>query len=354
MPKILLPFTIAKNIPITPLNNKQPRGRLAFIGNDPGKYVEWCTVEGTLRNTEQVDLAIAWDWEYDRDFIARTESFAQAFGLRTYLISHHNCEETLRAIQTGRMKIGVYLDRAAETDERFAALSRTLARHGVKYLNSPHEVRRASDKATMHLELITAGIHVPYTIIVSPYNKKRELEFSLSELAHLGRPFIIKPANTTGGGIGVILGAETLKDVIESRQHHKNDKYLLQERIEPKVLDGRKGWFRVFGVCGMILPCWWDPDTHIYSAVTAAEQRRWQLVALNSVTRVIASVCRLDFFSTEIAIQESNTLVAVDYVNEVCDMRLQSDYADGVPGNVVTAIARQLARRTQQLSRGVP
>jgi hypothetical protein len=206
----------------------------------------------------------------------------------------------------------------------------------------------------MHLELITAGIHVPYTIIISPYNKKRELEFSLSELAHLGRPFIIKPANTTGGGIGVILGAETLKDVIESRQHHKNDKYLLQEKITPRLLGGRKGWFRVFGVCGMILPCWWDPETHVYAAVTASEQRQWQLVDLNNVTRTIASVCRLDFFSTEIAVPESNTLVAVDYVNEVCDMRLQSVHTDGVPDAVVTAVARQLARRAWQLSRGVP
>ena len=51
----------------------------------------------------------------------------------------------------------------------------------------------------MHLEFITNGLYVPYTIIISPYNKKKELELSLSELARLGRPFIIKPANTTGG-----------------------------------------------------------------------------------------------------------------------------------------------------------
>ncbi len=73
------------------------------------------------------------------------------------------------------------------------------------------------------------GIETLYTIIISPYNHKREVELSLSELAQLGRPFIIKPANTTGGGIGVVTGAETLKDVLEARQHHKNDKYLLQE-----------------------------------------------------------------------------------------------------------------------------
>jgi hypothetical protein len=302
---------------------------------------------------QSVDLAIAWDWEYDHEFVRLLEFSAQALGLTTYSISHHNCEETLQAVQRGQLHIEVLLDRTAETDERFAALMRALERHGVAHLNSPNAVRHASDKANMHLEFITAGVHVPYTIIISPYNKKREVELSLTELAHLGRPFIIKPANTTGGGIGVILGAETLKDVIETRQHHKNDKYLLQEEILPMRLDGRKGWFRVFGVCGMMLPCWWDPETHIYTEVTASEQQRWQLVALNRVTRIIASVCRLDFFSTEIAIPNGNRHVAVDYVNEVCDMRLKSLHVDGVPDRVVAAVARQLARRARQLSRAV-
>jgi hypothetical protein len=301
----------------------------------------------------RVDLAIAWDWEYDRDFVRILESSAQALGLSTYSISEHNCEETLHAVQLGRLECSVILDRTAETDERFAALTRACARRGVHYLNPPDAVRRAADKATMHLEFITAGVHVPYTIIISPYNKKREVELSLTELAHLGRPFIIKPANTTGGGIGVILGAETLKDVIESRQHHKNDKYLLQEEIQPLLLNGRKGWFRSFGVCGMVIPCWWDPGTHIYAQVTGAEQRRWQLVALNRVTRIIASVCTLDFFSTEIAISGQGKYVAVDYVNEVCDMRPQSRFADGVPDRVVTAVARRLAWRARGLSRGV-
>lgn len=301
----------------------------------------------------RVDLAIAWDWEFDSDFVRILEASAQAMGLRTYSISHHNCEETLREVQLGRLHIAVVLDRTADTDDRFAALGRALTRRGVKHLNPPEAVRHASDKATMHLEFITAGLNVPYTIIISPYNKKREVELSLSELAHLGRPFIIKPANTTGGGIGVILGAETLKDVIETRQHHKNDKYLLQEEILPAMLDGRKGWFRVFGVCGMILSCWWDPESHVYAQVTASEQQRWQLVMLNRVTRTIVSVCGLDFFSTEIAIPSSGKPIVVDYVNEVCDMRLQSLHPDGVPDVIVAAVARQLARRTLQLSRGV-
>lgn len=92
---------------------------------------------------------------------------------------------------------------------------------------------RADDKATMHLELLSSGINVPFSIIISPYNHKREVELSLSDLAKLERPFIIKPANTIGGGVGVVMGAETLRDVIDASQRHRNDKYLMQETLKP-------------------------------------------------------------------------------------------------------------------------
>ena len=61
--------------------------------------------------------------------------------------------------------------------------------------------------------------------------------------------------------------------MIESRQHHKNDKYLLQEKIVPVRFGSRKAWFRVFYVCGTIIPCWWDDETHIYETITKAEVR---------------------------------------------------------------------------------
>jgi len=91
-------------------------------------------------------------------------------------------------------------------DETCEAIVHLLKHREVHILNDPSKIMHASDKASMHLEFITAGIQVPYTIIISPYNSQREVKLSLSELAQLGRPFIIKPANTTGGGIGVVTG----------------------------------------------------------------------------------------------------------------------------------------------------
>jgi glutathione synthase/RimK-type ligase-like ATP-grasp enzyme len=292
-------------------------------------------------------LAVAWDWEYDREFVDILQEQMHAHDLSFYSISHHNTGETLRRLQRGELAFRSFLDRASESDENFVPLERYLRRTGILTINHPDLVHHAIDKATMHLEFLTKGIEVPFTIIISPYNKKREIEFTLSDLARLGRPFIIKPANTTGGGTGVIVGAETLKDVIESRQHHKNDKYLLQEKIIPAPIAGEKGWFRVFSVFGLILPCWWDDDTHRYRMITRSEIQGHGLRPLLTITRNIEEVCRLDFFSTEIAATPTGSFVVVDYVNDLCDMRLQSKHYDGVPDLVVSEIARRIARHIQ-------
>jgi hypothetical protein len=290
------------------------------------------------------DLAVAWDWEYDRDFIGVLEQELHAHGLLFYSISHHNTQDTLRQLQKGTLSFGAFLDRASEADDKFVPLVRYIKKSPVLFLNHPDIVQHAIDKATMHLEFITKGIHVPFTIIISPYNKKREIELSLGELARLGRPFIIKPANTTGGGIGVIVGAETLKDVIESRQHHKNDKYLLQEKIVPVRFSERKAWFRVFHVCDAVIPCWWDDDTHLYEIVTETEVDECGLQPLITETSKIAEVCKLEFFSTEIAITTEREFIVVDYVNEICDMRMKSRHLDGVPDIVVSEVCSRIAQ----------
>ncbi len=296
-------------------------------------------------------LGIAFNWEFDVDFIAGLERECARRGVTTYRVDPQNLEDTLSLLLTNTIGFDLLYDRASDTDEAFHPLVDLLNRRSVPSLNPHALVAHASDKATMHLELITHGLHVPYTIIISPYAKKKEVELNLSELERLGRPFIIKPANTTGGGIGVVLGAETLKDVIESRQHHKNDKYLLQERIEPKRIEGRRAWFRGFYCMGETILCWWDDITHTYSEIAENGVETYLLEDLRHAVRRIQEVCHLDFFSTEIAVTPEDTLVVVDYVNEVCDMRLQSKYADGVPDNVVTriqaCIAQEVSRRLE-------
>jgi len=211
-----------------------------------------------------------------------------------------------------------------------------------RVINNYKDTARAIDKATMHLEFLSKGLQVPYTIIISPYDSKHEVELTLSDLARLGRPFIIKPATTTGGGTGVVLGAETLLDVIETRQHHKNDKYLLQERIIPTTLDSHRAWFRVFYVFGRVIPCWWNDETHVYKVLTGMDEQTYRLGRLRRITRTIKEICQLDFFSTEIALTRDGRFVVVDYVNDMCDMRFQSLYPDGVPDEVIVKIVTRM------------
>jgi hypothetical protein len=300
---------------------------------------------------QKFDIAVAWNWEFDREFLQCVDSAAIARGLTTCFIDQRNLAETLSKLRDDVLIFRVFLDRASDEDERFLALTNAISKiarasghHDTLRIINPYDLlRRASDKATMHLEFLSHGIPVPYTIIVSPYNHKKEVELSLSELALLRRPFIIKPANTTGGGVGVVLGAESLKDIIETRQHHKNDKYLLQEKVHPVDLAGHRGWFRVFYAFGSILPCWWNDETHVYEELTPKDEEAFGLQPLRSVVTTIRQICGLEFFSTEIAMSSRERFVVVDYVNEMCDMRIQATHMDGVPDRVVVSIAEALA-----------
>ncbi|MBI5473940.1 MAG: hypothetical protein HY961_16500 [Ignavibacteriae bacterium] len=292
-------------------------------------------------------IAVAWDWEFDREFVAILERNVQGQRMLSYSVSHHNAAETLQKLQNGELKFGAFLDRAGDGDEKFAPLAHYLRRTPTLFLNHPDRIHHAIDKATMHLEFIQKGIDVPFSIIISPYAKKKEIELRLSDIAKLKWPFIIKPANTTGGGIGVVLNAASLQDIINSRQHHRNDKYLLQEKIAPFMLNGKKGWFRVFCVFGDVIPCWWDDETHIYSIIKNHEMKQHRLRPLVSIAKRIFEVCKLEFFSTEIAVTEGRKFVAVDYVNDICDMRLQSLHIDGVPDSVVQEICKKIARHVK-------
>ena len=299
-----------------------------------------------MENVQIKDLGIAWVWQYDREFVEIIRNAAERAGLTTFMIERHNVSEFTEAFKKHDVGIRVLFDRASDEDELFQALVRYVAQHrsDIGIINPHHLQSRAADKATMHLEFLSHGIDVPYTIIISPYNHKREVELSLSELANLGRPFIIKPANTTGGGLGVVLGAETLKDILEARQHHRNDKYLLQETVKPAYLSENRAWFRVICAFGEVFPCWWDDQTHVYDIVTPEEEEAFALHELRRLALRIQEICGLDFFSTEIVYTPQSKFVVVDYVNEICDMRVQSVHRDGVPDTLVQKIADDLVR----------
>jgi len=284
------------------------------------------------------DLCLIWYWEYDADFARLLHTACAAQGISLWQVTPDTLVQAITDLLEGRATFSVLLDRA-QYHPAFLPLLEAAKRQAVYRINPREVAAWAEDKATMHLELIQGGVQTPYTLILAPFVEQPLLP-SL-DLSPLGVPFVIKPA-MGGGGEGVTLHATTLEQVQRARIEHAEQKYLVQAHIWPRNLDGRPAWFRIFYVDGQIHPCWWQPVTHHYQPLTADEENRFALTPLRLLTAKIASICRLDWFSTELALAEDGRFVAVDYVNDSIDLRPQSKAEDGVPDEVIHAIVHDL------------
>ena len=297
-------------------------------------------------------LAIAWNWEFDADFVEGIEHACARRGISTFRIDPHNLAGVIDKVSSGHLEFDLFFDRASDADPRFLPLAAESRRRGCRVVN-PHDcVLRAIDKSVMHYILMTHGIHVPNSIILPPYGKHEHVELSPQDMERLGIPFVIKPANTTGGGTGVVMNARTLHDVLHARKEHPDDTYLVQETIVPKILDGKRAWFRAYWVFGQVILCWWDDQTHQYSELHDEDERRHGLAGLRPIMETIERACQLDFFSSEVAMTEERRFIVVDYVNEVCDMRLQSKFGNGAPDAVVRRIEEIIALEAEHALRG--
>jgi hypothetical protein len=293
-------------------------------------------------------ILIATDWEYDSDFIQLLEKAILDDQFRPVIVRQDNLKRMIHAIETGQMSIFALIDRASDTSSPFIRLQSILHEKGIPIIDPVEQLRWVSDKATLHLEFLSAGIPTPYTIILPPYEEKNTPALHVDDLAHLGRPFVIKPANTTGGGVGVVNGAESLQEILHARTELQSDKYLIQEKITPLEKDGNRFWFRSFYAGGKVLTTWWNDVTHRY---TQFDESSFNLFGLNNITNLmlkIAGVAKLTFFSSEIVYCADGRWVVVDYVNESCDMRLQSKHVDGVPDILVQQIAEALIQTVKE------
>ena len=282
------------------------------------------------------DLCLAWSWEYDADLVALLRGACQRHRLTLYEVTPQTLAETLDQIAAGALNIHAFFDRASDADPSFLPLVEWATRHVPCRVNPFTAARRAWDKATMHLEFITAGLYTPYTIILPPYQEKPEI--SPSDLAPLGGRFSIKPAHG-GGGVGVVNEAQGWAQVTAAREKFPADKYLLQEWITPATVGGHRAWFRVIYSCCEIFPCWWDDRAHVYTPITPGEEKLYNLGRLREMATIIARVCGLQIFSTEIAWAVDGRLLSVDYVNDPLDLRLQSTAVEGVPDEIVASAA---------------
>jgi hypothetical protein len=284
------------------------------------------------------DLCLPWYWEYDQDFVHSVERACAEQGVSLWQVKPDNILESITSLYQGQSTFSTLLDRAQD-DLRFEPISRWARACNRRRINPAEISERAENKAAMHLVLIANGIYAPYTLLLPPFIEQPLLPHL--DLSPLGPVFVIKPAYG-GGGEGVVSRATSLEEVLRTRLDYPDQTYLVQSHIVPRDLEGRPAWFRVFHASGESWPCWWNPFTHAFALLTEEQEARFELGRLREVTARIAQLCGLIWFSTEIACPEDGQFVAVDYVNDSIDLRVQSRVADGVPDRVVEAMARKL------------
>jgi len=289
--------------------------------------------------TTQYDLCLAWNWKHDQDFVSLLAETCRSRGLSLLEITPGNLDKALQAFLDGHLSCRAFFDRASDEDLRFIPIEQWAREHAVYRINPRERAVRAWNKAIMHFALIEAGLYTPHTIVLPSFEEQPDLP--AIDLSPLGESFIVKPAHG-GGAEGVVTGVSSFSRVLVARQEYPADKYLLQANVAPARLGSRPAWFRVIYCAGTVHLCWWDPDTHIYIPVTTAEEPRFELSPLRHMSETIAQVCELTLFSTEITLSTEKLWIVVDYVNDQIDLRLQSKTPDGVPDDIVRAIAEGL------------
>jgi hypothetical protein len=282
------------------------------------------------------DLILAWNWEYDQSFLRILDQCCQQKGLTFLAVSPANLSITLERFSFYPFQATAFLDRALESDDHFLPLT-SWAKHRTSiYLNSGKYAVHANDKAAVHYDLIKAGLHTPYTIVLPPFSTVPDV--SQTDFTPLGAPFVAKPSHG-GGSEGVVLQVWSFDQIQQARQQFSQDAFLLQAQIHPAWIDSRRAWFRSIYCCREVFVNWWDMETHVYTPVKIDPESTGILSGLPDISKVIADTLHMDIFSSEIALTEDGSFIVVDYLNDPIDLRLQSEAIDGVPDEIVRKIA---------------
>ncbi len=291
------------------------------------------------------DLAVAYKWKYDKELVELIERNFQRSGLRTFVIGKFNLHEVVDHLKKKKIYFKVYLDRASDEDPEFLPISKLLSRKKSYIINPHHKIVKSIDKLSMHRKLVKRKFRLPKTLLLPSYDHDDSLRINANHLEELGIPFVIKPSLISGGGEGVIKSAESLAQIHEERRKNHLEKYLVQEKIYPRKIQGKRAWFRLLWAFDKVIPTWWDDHTHIYQRVTKVDVKRHNLLPLYRITKRLARLTQLDYFSTEIALTKDHKFVLIDYVNDQCDLRLKSNHVDGVPDEVVNEFIERMKRK---------
>jgi hypothetical protein len=287
-------------------------------------------------------IGMASDCPLDDDFFKLIEKVAHSRGLTSYIIYPFNVDETIFQLKNNQIRFLSFYDRASDTSAKFLNFYSVFPENQIFQFSNLELQNRAADKSIMHGLFVKSNLNVPKTVIIPEYLYHPSINILERDLDFLGRPFVIKPSIHTGSGSGVFLNGYSMADIAEKRKEFPEDKYLIQEKIYPREIYLKRFWFRAFYICGTIITSWWHDYGHRYEQLSERDLDKIDLNQINQMMFNIHELCGLNFFSTEFAITDKNKVYAIDYVNEICDMRLNSKYIDGVPDEIVKNIAEKL------------
>lgn len=300
--------------------------------------------------TRIYDLAMTHKLDTDDYFIHTIQRLCAEARLNFFLIEPAWVELFYEHLKHGRIWPRVLLNMHSEhhqPEDIFHRLVKLAAERNCQVIDPPDRAQAAFDKSRLHPILVHAGIPVPWTLVV-PAKRSESWTLSDSERAALGLPFVIKPAMGYGRR-GLVMDATGENDLTRSIAAWPDHNYLFQKRIIPGEMQGIPLYFRVFFVFGTVWLSWWNCYTDQYRLVTEEEKRLLKLDRMEQVTRQIAQLTGMTFFSTEIAQTNSGELAVIDYVNDQCHLLSQSAHPQmGVPDELVAAIARKIVEGVRE------
>ena len=278
---------------------------------------------------------------HNYDFFAhKMRELCGQMGLTFFVADDVWVKEFLQKLQSREIRVRVLFDLSANqavSEDPHLLLAREVKRQRGHVIDDPDNTAIMAHKGQFHKVLLENHIPVPETVIV---NRTELQSFKITDeiKAQVGVPFVIKPA-WGDSAVGVILDGYCEDDLRWSAEQSPNsDSFLIQQRLKPKQLEDHSAWFRMFHICGEVIPCWWNPINHEYQLVTPAQQRYYKLAPLKRIMKDIARVSKMKKFTSEICLNEDGKFYAVDYLNADPDMNPRSFYPDGVPDEVVRLI----------------
>jgi len=350
-------------------------GRLDGVEGDPARRTLAGGAMGgaprVRRSREVVDLCVGQRADGEA-FLGWLRDACALRGLSCEVAHADVVEDLRRELCDGRLRVRVLLDLTAawgQEEDPYVQLCYAVKDCGGRVIDDPDAAALADHKAATHHRLERAGLPVPPTVVLRRWMPDRSL--TAEERQILGDRVVIKPARGWGWR-GVVLGAPPERDAIaRARDHDRTDDYLIQRQIRYAWLEDDEGrerpaWWRVFYLFGEIVPCWWSPETSEYRHVSLREMASHQLLPLARLSAEVARLTRMDFFSTEICLADEPAVAdtpyqadgrpfyLIDYVNDQCDLRVQSQHKAAPPDTVVRHFAERFAELAWRERHGLP